>query len=218
MLRPELDQLFDEVLSDRRLLTHVFYRRWEAGQLGRSELAAYAAQYRHFEQTLPEVLEVVSGRLADGPARRAVQANLDDERGVPAPHVELFDVFAAAVGARSVPATTATAALVDLQLRLAGSHTVEALAALAAYEVQAPEIATSKAAGLRARYGLNREQTRFWDVHGTMDADHAGWTLDALSALGAQEEAVRRGARAAADAWWAFLDERQEAAPVPAAC
>ena len=137
---------------------------------------------------------------------------------MPAPHLELFDAFARAVGAQPAPPDGATAALVHLHQSLAASDPVAALAALAAYERQAPEIATSKAAGLRARYGLHGDQTRFWDVHGTMDADHADWTLDALVALGADEEVVRRGARAAADAWWAFLDERQEAAPALAVC
>jgi hypothetical protein len=45
-----------------------------------------------------------------------------------------------------------------------------------------------------------------------MDEDHASWTLDALGELDADEATVRHAARAAADAWWAFLDERQEAA------
>jgi pyrroloquinoline-quinone synthase len=218
MHRLALDQLFDEALSGRRLLTHLFYRRWEAGQLQRWELAAYAAQYRHFEQALPDVLEAVASGLDAGPARASVQANLDDERGAPAPHLDLFDTFAEAVGAEPAPPTAATAALVGLHRSLAVSDPVAALAALAAYESQAPGIATSKALGLRAHYGLHSDQTRFWDVHGTMDADHADWTLDALSALGGDEQAVRRGARTAADAWWAFLDERQAEAPALTAC
>lgn len=218
MLRSRLEQVYGEVLSCRRLLAHPFYRRWEAGQLERVELAGYAAQYRHFEQALPAVLEAVARRLDPGPARDGVQANLDDERAVPAPHVELFDSFARAVGAQPAAPGAATAALVDLHRRLAVSDALAALAALAAYEVQAPEIASSKAAGLRAHYGLTPQQTRFWDVHSTMDADHAAWSLDALSALDADEDAVRGGASAAAEAWWAFLDERQEAAPAFAAC
>jgi pyrroloquinoline quinone (PQQ) biosynthesis protein C len=221
MLRNTLDHLFDDVLAGRRLLAHPFYRRWEAGRLEPAELAAYAGQYRHFEQALPEVLEALVDGLGPGPARDSVQANLDDERGVPAPHLELFDDFAQAVGAQPAAPEPATSALVGLYRRLSASDPVAALAALAAYEVQAPEIAVSKAAGLRARYGLSDAQTRFWDVHGTMDGEHAAWVLDALDALDADPETVRAGAVSAAEAWWAFLDERearQEAAAVPAAC
>ncbi|MHB8680665.1 MAG: iron-containing redox enzyme family protein [Acidimicrobiales bacterium] len=214
MLRPDTARaILDEVLADRRLLTHPFYTRWEAGELSAPELAAYAGQYRHFEQALPEVLEAVASSLEHGPARRLVEANLADERGVPAPHLELFDDFARAMGAEvhAVP-TPATNALVSMY-RDAAAAPVSALAAIAAYEVQSPAIATSKAEGLRTRYGVSEAGTRFWDVHGTMDEAHASWAVEALVAMGASPEQVRESARAAADAWWAFLDERQEAAP-----
>jgi hypothetical protein len=49
---------------------------------------------------LPEVLRRVASNLPDGPARAAVNANLSDELGRPAPHLDLFDTFAAAAGAR----------------------------------------------------------------------------------------------------------------------
>jgi pyrroloquinoline-quinone synthase len=212
MTRGDLDRLFADVLRDRRLLTHPFYRRWDAGELTSEELGAYAAQYRYFERTLPGVLEELAPQVPAGEARRAVLANLEDETAVPAPHVELFEAFAAVVGAGDDPAGPATERLVQEYRRQLDNGPAQALAALAAYEVQAPEIAASKSAGLRNRYGLSAAQTRFWDVHSTMDTEHAGWVLDALAIVGAADEVVREAARRTADAWWAFLDERQEAA------
>src|SRR6202035_1570272 len=156
MLRKDIDAVLAEVLRDRHLLQHPFYRRWEAGTLAPGELAAYAGQYRHFEAVLPTVLEAVVSRLPDFGARQLVQANLDDERGVPAPHLELFENFADAVGApSSVEATAVTKRLTDLYSSLSEFEPVAALAAVAAYEVQAPEIATSKAEGLRTRYAID---------------------------------------------------------------
>jgi len=210
-------RLYNEVLADRRLLAHPFYRRWEAGQLAGWELAAYAAQYRHFEAALPELLESVSHCLAPGPARQAVEANLADERAVPCAHLEMFDVFARAVGAEAAPPAPATAALVESYRAAVQSGPMQALAALGAYEVQSSAIAASKGAGLRARYGLSWPDTRFWDVHATMDDYHAAWVADALSALEAPDDLVRASARQAADSWWAFLDERQ-ARPAAHAC
>ena len=93
-----------------------------------------------------------------------------------------------------------------------------ALAAVAAYEVQAPDIAASKADGLRCRYGLDDDGTRFWDVHAGIDEGHGAWMLEALAQSADGPSAVTAPATAAADAWWAFLDERQAAAPVPVAC
>ncbi|HTZ08773.1 MAG TPA: iron-containing redox enzyme family protein, partial [Acidimicrobiales bacterium] len=197
MLRTEIDAVLVEVLAGRRLLDHPFYRRWEAGDLEVGELAAYAGQYRHVEAALPGVLERALAGIEDPEARRPVQANLDDERSKPAPHVELFEGFAAAVGAPArAEATPATEALLAVT---GGSATpAAALAALAAYEVQAAAIATSKAAGLRRHYGIDDTGTRFWDVHAGLEADHGGWTVEAIAALGAQRPEVEGAAAAAA--------------------
>ena len=211
------DQVHDAIaaaLDGRRLLEHPFYRRWEAGELADGELAAYAEQYRHVEQALPVVLRTAADQLPAGPARDLVLANLADEEGVPEPHVALFESFADAVGARSsVPAGPATAALTDLQRSTAAADPVAALAVIAAYEVQAGAVATSKSAGLTEHYGLDERGTRFWDVHAAMETDHATWSLDALALLTDDEAHLSAAAGAAAQAWWSFLDEREALAP-----
>ncbi|HZU79473.1 MAG TPA: iron-containing redox enzyme family protein [Acidimicrobiales bacterium] len=213
MLRPALDRIFDEVLADRRLLAHPFYRRWEAGALEPGELASYGEQYRYFEQLLPDVLQAVVDALPEGEARELTAANLHDERAVPAPHVELFDAFLRAAGGDPAAAAgPAATALVDAYRDAAAAGPVAALAAVAAYELQAPAIAVSKAEGLRTHYDMGRPDTLFWDVHGVMDESHSTWVLDALAALPADLDEVGAVARRTADAWWAFLDEREAAA------
>jgi len=77
-------------------------------------------------------------------------------------------------------------------------------------------IAESKADGLRRHYRIDESGTRFWDIHATMDQDHARWGIEALAALGVPESRVISAARSAADAWWAFLDDREAAAAIPA--
>jgi hypothetical protein len=49
-----------------------------------------------------------------------------------------------------------------------------------------------------------------------MEDDHGDWALDALALLGADPADVTDAARRGADAWWAFLDEREAEAPVRA--
>jgi pyrroloquinoline quinone (PQQ) biosynthesis protein C len=88
-----------------------------------------------------------------------------------------------------------------------------ALAMVAAYEVQAADIAASKADGLRRHYAMDAEGTAFWDVHATQEVAHADWSIDALASLDADPAAVRAAARIAADAWWDFLSEREALAP-----
>ena len=215
MTPDELTAEFSRAIADRQLLQHPFYQRWERGELGPGELAAYAGQYRHFEAALPTLLRQVMDRLPAGPASDLVERNLSDEEGNPRPHVELFESFAHAVGApTTVPQTAATRALLDTYGRLVAGSGAEGLAALIAYEVQAPGIATSKADGLRRHYGCDATATAFWDVHATMDSDHSGWAISALAELPASRAVTIGAARAAAEAWWAFLDEREAEAAI----
>jgi len=196
----------ERTLEGRRLLTHPFYRRWEAGELADGELAAYGAQYEHFERQLPPTLDAIVAACPAGQVRDAIAANLDDELHRPAPHLELLASFLDAVGASPTASTPATAELVALYEGAPSRSTGFAVGVVAAYEVQAAAIARSKADGLRAHYGLGEDATTFWDVHAALEAEHADWTLEAAAALSG--EAVLAGVTASRDAWWSFLDER----------
>ena len=94
-----IHEVLAEAIVGRHLLTHPFYRRWEAGTLTEGELAAYAEQYRHIERELPVTLAAIADALPPGHARELVEANLADELGSPEPHAELFESFARAAGA-----------------------------------------------------------------------------------------------------------------------
>jgi pyrroloquinoline-quinone synthase len=216
--RTDLAAALLSALDGRELLDHPFYQRWSAGRLERSELAGYASQYRAFEAALPAVLHAVHGRLAaEGrtDAAALVARNLADELEHPEPHLALFDRFADSVrdGRPADEPGPAAVALVDTYEGLAEESAVAALAGLAAYEVQAPAIARSKADGLRLLYGIDGSGTAFWDVHADMDADHGEWALDALSAADASAGEVGDAAARAAASWWALLDEREAEAP-----
>src|ERR1700691_3833433 len=94
-----MHEVLAEAIVGRHLLTHPFYRRWEAGTLAEGELAAYAEQYRHLERELPVTLAAIAAQLDAGAARDLVEGNLADELGEPAPHAEIFESFARAAGA-----------------------------------------------------------------------------------------------------------------------
>jgi pyrroloquinoline-quinone synthase len=206
----DLSTSIDHALAGRTLLSHPFYRRWEAGELREGELASYAAQYVHVERQLPGTLQVLVDALPDGEVRTALASNLADELSNPTSHVELFSTFADAVGATAVPATTATSELVELYADAPARSVGFAVGVLAAYEVQAAAIARSKADGLRRHYELSDSAVAFWDLHADLEADHAAWSMDAASSLDVDE--VMAGVIASRDAWWAFLDDRELAA------
>jgi pyrroloquinoline-quinone synthase len=207
-MTPRLQQRFDDAIRDRLLLDHPFYQRWEAGELSREELTHYAEQYRHFETMLPLFLRRLSAKLGPGGARDLVDANLADEVSAPS-HLQLFERFASFYGARDVEMSPATRALVEAYSDVLRRGPVAALAGLLAYESQGAAIADSKADGLAAHYGASRQALEFWQEHGSIEGDHAQWTFDALESLRPNIAEVERAARAVADAWWSFLDERE---------
>jgi pyrroloquinoline-quinone synthase len=205
----DLISAFDLAISDRLLLTHPYYRRWQDGQLTIDELGAYAEQYRHFERSLPGVLTTTAASLGDSPSRRLVLDNLRDELTEPRAHAEIFEGFATAVGAKQkADATEATRNLVSLYLSSAASDPVAALSVIGAYEIQAAKVALTKGESLRTHYGIGADGTEFWDIHSTLEESHAAWTIDALAALGADSKSVQKFAAESSDAWWSFLDER----------
>jgi pyrroloquinoline-quinone synthase len=199
-------------VADRRLLDHPFYRRWERGEVTMSELADYAAQYRHFETWLPGFLARLLGQLPDGPARDLVAANLDDELGDPVPHVELFEGFAQAVGAPAAAPSPAMSNLLAEYADLLDQGAGLGLAGFVAYEIQAADVARNKADGLRSHYGLTGGAVAFWEHHAHVDVRHSEWALSALAHLPEQPSEVGVSVRRAANAWWQFLDERESAA------
>jgi len=206
-------------VKGRELLGHPFYLRWQAGELAPGELAEYAVHYRAFEAALPVVLAAVVDRLrveGEVEAAATVGQNLSDELGRPEAHLALFDRFAGALGSPSTSTAPGPAAqaLVATYADLVADGPVATLAGLAAYETQASAIAATKGDGLRRWYGMDSAGTEFWDVHAGMEADHGEWALDSLALLGADPGEVTVAARRAADAWWAFLDEREAAAPL----
>jgi pyrroloquinoline-quinone synthase len=210
--------VFDQAANEYWLLDHPFYRAWVAGELTMEDLGDYAGQYRHVEQALPATLEATAALLPFGESRRLVEDNLADERSRPRPHMELLEDFAASVGADTIKALSpATAALVSTYQSAAQAGPVAALAVIGAYEVQAGEVASTKAASLRSQYRLGAVATQFWDIHAQLEDSHANWTAEALDELNASPADVYRYAAASAEAWWSFLDEREASRQVPSA-
>ena len=205
-----VDQVVSASVQSFRLLSHPYYRAWQNGELQRSDLKSYAEQYRHFERCLPEALACAATEMTPGPARQLVEANLQDERSNPRPHLELFEGFGTAVGAAGdVDPTEATAALVDLYEEAAELGPVQLLAVVAGYETQAADVAATKADALTRHYGLGGAGTEFWTVHAAAEKEHAAWTAQALTLLNAGLEDVSYWSNRSARAWWQFLDERE---------
>jgi pyrroloquinoline-quinone synthase len=188
-------QLFDRLAAVRsrwNVLEHPFYRRWSSGELTAEELSFYAGEYRH---------AVVA--LADA-ASAADADHAEEERA----HVELWDRFAAAVGASEavdpLPETRECVAAWT-----AGRDALEGLAILYAIESAQPAISRTKLDGLVRHYGVGEgPATEYFALHAELDEEHAAHSrrlieerLDAADGerlVAAAERALRGN--------WALLD------------
>src|SRR6266436_5000873 len=138
------------------LLCHPFYKAWSAGELTRQDLREYAEDYYHHVEAFPTYLAELGVRLEESELRRAVLANMSDEKGgedlygepLPA-HSELWLAFVEGMGAsrnmRGHTPLPAIKRLVTSYHRVAQQGTPEeALAAFYAYESQVQRVAQEK--------------------------------------------------------------------------
>src|ERR1700675_4346837 len=167
------------------LLCHPFNKGWGGGDWTRDDLREYARHYYHHVQAFPSYLAEFALRLDEGELRRAVLANMCDEKGAPGgsgknsvPHSELWLDFAEGMGARrDMQWHLPIAQVRELTRhfhRVASEGTPEeALAAFYAYESQVPRIATEKARGLREMYGADDKTCEYFTLHSTADVYHS---------------------------------------------
>jgi pyrroloquinoline-quinone synthase len=204
------------------LLCHPFYQAWTAGELSRDDLREYAQEYYHHVEAFPSYLAAFGLRLDEGDLRRAVLANLCDEKGVEGrpgkdsvPHSELWLDFAEGMGStrnlewhRPIPAIRQ---VIRHFHRVASEGTPEqALAAFYAYESQVPRIAEEKERGLREMYGADDKTCGYFSLHATADVYHSKiWRIQLEKRIASHPEAAEAALDAAEDAarmLWLALD------------
>ncbi len=168
------------------LLCHPFYRAWTAGTLTRDDLREYARHYYHHVEAFPCYLAAFALRLEEGELRRAVLANMCDEKGAAekksgkdaVPHSELWLDFAESMGSRRdlgwhLPAAEVRELIRYFHRIAAEGSPEEALAAFYAYESQVPRIAQEKERGLRDMYGAGDKSCGYFTLHATADVYHS---------------------------------------------
>lgn len=204
------------------LLCHPFYKAWSAGRLTRDDLREYAQDYYHQVEAFPSYLAALGLRLEDGYLRRAILANMRDEKGIEGskgkqsvPHSDLWLDFAEGMGSTRnlewhspVPEVRQ---LIGYFQRVASEGTVEqALAAFYAYESQVPRIAKEKESGLRQMYGADDKTCGYFALHATADVYHSRvWRNlleERIAARPEASDAALNAAEKAAQMLWKALD------------
>jgi pyrroloquinoline-quinone synthase len=215
MTTEKILRALDDLIRQRSILQHAFYRAWQGGELACDQLATYSRVYYPHVAAFPRYLRNAINCTGDSVIRCALEQNLEDELTNPAPHPELWLDFAAATGqekeavkcAEPVPKTAESIATFD---RLTNRDIASGLTALYAYESQQPEVAAEKLRGLRDRYGIHRAQAlSYFAVHATADLEHRAAERSAMGRClnsGTSPATIMNAAEEALDAYWNLLD------------
>ena len=208
-------QALDDLIGQRSILQHPFYRAWQRGELKADQLATYSRLYYPHVAAFPRYLKNAINCATDSVTRSALEQNLQDELTLPAAHSELWLDFAAATGQRkqavqvaeSVRQTSGTVATFD---RLTSRDIASGLTALYAYESQQPEVAAEKLGGLRDCYGIKTPQAlSYFAVHASADVEHRAAERSALRRCldsGTSRNTIMNAAEEALEAYWNLLD------------
>jgi len=204
------------------LLCHPFYRAWAAGELTRDDLREYSRQYFHHVDAFPCYLAELALRLEEGELRRAVLANMCDEKGAAGgsvkdstPHSELWLDFAEGMGAsrdmRGHQPLPEIDSLMTHFHQIASEGTPEeTLAAFYVYESQVPRVAREKERGLREMYGADDKTCGYFTLHATADLYHSNvWRNQLEKRLATNPEAAQAAldsAESTARFLWQALD------------
>ena len=211
----------DDCIRKYDLLCHPFYKAWSAGELTRQALREYAEDYYHHVEAFPTYLAELGVRLEESEARRAVLANMTDEKGGEdafgnpgSSHAELWLDFVEGMGGSRKPKrqpVVEVRQLISHFHRVAGEgNQEEALAAFYAYESQVPRVAQEKDRGLRELYGGDEKTRAYFTLHTTADVHHSQvWRKQLEKRIHATPKAAEKAlaaAESAAKALWNALD------------
>jgi pyrroloquinoline-quinone synthase len=211
----------DECIHKYDLLCHPFYKAWAAGELTRDDLRQYAETYYHHVNAFPSYLAEFGVRLDESDLRRAVLANMQDEKGSEdlsgnstASHADLWLDFVEGMGGSRKPRESRIPemkSLISHLHRVAAEGTPEeALASFYAYESQVPRVALEKDRGLREMYGADEKTRGYFTLHATADIYHSQvWRKQLEKRVAANPEACDKAlasAESTAKALWNALD------------
>jgi pyrroloquinoline-quinone synthase len=211
-------RVLDNLIMEKSILKHPFYRAWKAGMLSKEDLQRYACQYYHHVRAFPTYVAGIMANTEIPRLRKVLLENLNDEEGSTPTHLDLWVDFGRSLGlSRSEMENSEvypeTRRFIDSfrSLTRQNSSTVGA-AALYTYESQIPAVAHEKISGLmQYEYGSTLD-VAFFAVHEEADVRHTKGLAEVMATSGEQKEAIA-AVQQVLEGWWGLLDGVLERSP-----
>ena len=142
------------MILKHKLLEHPFYQAWEKGEITKQQLSNYAKSYNEFITHIPVFWETVINAFdSESPLGKKV---IEEEIS----HISLWNKWAEKLSVSdSYPSLNNE---IDAFKKMNAS---ELLGAIHSFEIQQPEVAKTKKAGLLNHYGFSEKETLYFDEH-----------------------------------------------------
>lgn len=177
-----------------KLLDHPFYQAWTKGEITKEQLAKYHSSYNEFITEMPNFWQ----KVIDGFGENSTFASkvVKDETE----HIDLWQEWSS-----KLPITNEFPSMSDLNQELNTMTTSELLGAIQAFEVQQPEVAETKKAGLLEHYGYEASELTYFDDHMEEEA-HIAFGKS-LAKRFADKKEFERGFNRGAELFYNALDK-----------
>lgn len=166
-----------------KLLEHPFYQKWSTGEITVNQLTDYAHSYFDFINMIPAYWARALEGLGVTDAESLKIINEERE------HAELWKEFMKRYKC------VIFKGLDDINEAFGTMNPSELLGAIHAFEIQQPEVAKSKIAGLKKFYGFKDKETEYFDRH-LEEAEHINFgnkIADAYANRSDFEKGFQRG-------------------------
>ncbi|MCI0329805.1 MAG: CADD family putative folate metabolism protein [candidate division Zixibacteria bacterium] len=201
------------LIREKSILKHPFYKAWAVGLLSQEDLRRYACQYYHHVRAFPTYVAGIIANCESPRLRSILLENLNDEEGSTPTHLDLWVNFSQSLGLsrsemESSEVYPETRNFVDSFKNLTRNSSAPiGAAALYAYESQIPAVAYEKIEGLKKyEYGSNLNVT-FFAVHQEADVRHTADLEKVVATAHPQEETKAVAAvHQILNGWWGLLD------------
>ena len=208
------------LIQEKSILNHPFYKAWAAGLLSQEDLRRYACQYYHHVRAFPTYVAGIIANTENPQLRSVLLENLNDEEGSTPTHLDLWVDFGRSLGLTQKEMENSevypeTRHFVDTFKHLTRNYNAPVGAsALYAYESQIPAVAHEKIEGLkRYEFGSDLDVT-FFAVHWEADVRHTAELEKVMAGAGPGEaEKSHLAVHQVLNGWRGLLDGVLERSP-----